>query len=91
MLYTEWIASIARVASKDFCCKYQYFSRQTHISPKNTSGRDDSSSSMSLKLENFHNLRNKPPTSLFIWYLNINSLRERIIDLRQITEYLALN
>ena len=23
LLYTEWIASIARVASKDFCCKYQ--------------------------------------------------------------------
>ena len=65
-----------------------------HISPKNTSGKDDSSLSTFLELsdvENFHILRNKHSNNLFIRYLNVNSLRNKIINLRKIVKYLGLN
>ena len=53
-----------------------------HKSPKNISRQDDSSLSTCLKLENFHYLKKKHPNNPFIEYLNINSLRNEIIDLR---------
>ena len=42
-------------------------------------------------IENFHNLRNKHPNNPFIRYLNINSLRNKVIDLRIIVKDLGLN
>ena len=45
---------------------------------------------MAPDLQILHNLRLKYPRNLLFGYLNIKSLRNKIIDLREITSYLQL-
>ena len=42
-------------------------------------------------MESFRNIRKKYFKSPFMGYLNINSLRNKIIDLREIAKYLELD
>ena len=46
---------------------------------------------MAPDLQILHDLRLKYPKNLLIGYLNINSLRNKIIDLREIISYLQLD
>ena len=80
---------------KDGLTSKKKFFTQTHIPSKHTAELEGSSLNEENKelseMESFRNIRKKDFKNPLMGYLNINSLRNKIVDLREIVKYLELD